>query len=122
MDAETVVRNFCAAFANQSVEELLGYFAEGAIYHNIPLEPSVGREAIEATLNMFISDGSTGSFEIVHLAVSGNAVLTERVDHLGMAGKNVSLPVMGTFEIDDAGKITAWRDYFDMAQLLKQTS
>ncbi len=45
MNAETVVRNFCAAFANQDVQELLGYFAEGAIYHNIPLEPSVGLEA-----------------------------------------------------------------------------
>ena len=29
----------------------------------------------------------------------------------------VSLPVMGTFEVHD-GKITAWRDYFDLDQFL----
>jgi len=28
--------------------------------------------------------------------------------------------VMGTFEVNAAGKITAWRDYFDMAQFMKQ--
>jgi len=120
MDAETVVRNFCAAFENQSIPELLAYFAEDAVYHNIPLEPAVGLEAIETTLKMFISDGTSGKFEIVHLAVAGGAVLTERVDHLTVQGKAVSLPVMGTFEVDAEGRITAWRDYFDMAQLMKQ--
>ena len=32
-----------------------------------------------------------------------------------MPDRTVSLPVMGVFELAD-GKITAWRDYFDMAQ------
>jgi len=31
----------------------------------------------------------------------------------------VSLPVSGTFEVRE-GKITAWRDYFDMNQFVKQ--
>jgi limonene-1,2-epoxide hydrolase len=30
----------------------------------------------------------------------------------------VELPVMGIFEVHD-GKITAWRDYFDMATWMK---
>lgn len=120
MNPETVVRNFCAAFERQDVEELLGFFAEGAVYHNIPFEPAVGRDAIEATLRMFVSEGSTGSFDLVHLAVSGNAVLTERVDHITMQGKTATLPVMGTFEVDATGKLSAWRDYFDVGQLMSQ--
>jgi limonene-1,2-epoxide hydrolase len=32
-----------------------------------------------------------------------------------MKAETFSLPVMGIFEVH-AGKITAWRDYFDMAQ------
>ena len=35
---------------------------------------------------------------------------------------NRRLPVMGTFEIDAQGKISAWRDYFDLAQFTKQMS
>ena len=122
MDAETVVRDFCAAFERQDVEELLGFFADGAVYHNIPFEPAVGRDAIEATLRMFVSDDGEGSFELRNLAVSGNVVLTERTDHITMQGKRATLPVMGAFEVDESGKITAWRDYFDVPMLMKQIS
>jgi limonene-1,2-epoxide hydrolase len=27
---------------------------------------------------------------------------------------------MGTFEVSEDGKLSAWRDYFDMAQLTEQ--
>jgi limonene-1,2-epoxide hydrolase len=43
-------------------------------------------------------------------------VLTERTDTFTMNGKTAPLPVMGAFNIVE-GKITAWRDYFDMAQV-----
>jgi limonene-1,2-epoxide hydrolase len=120
MDPETVVRAFCTAFERQDVDELLGFFAEGAVYHNIPFEPAVGRDAIEATLRMFIADDSEGSFELLNVATNGAVVLTERLDRVTMQGKVAKLPVMGAFEVDDAGKITAWRDYFDVAMLMSQ--
>ncbi len=122
MDPETIVRDFCAAFARQDAEELLGFFADDAVYHNIPFDPAVGRDAIAATLNMFISDDSEGSFELLHIAVNGSVVMTERVDRVTMQGKLAELPVMGTFEVNDAGKITAWRDYFDVGMLMSQVN
>jgi limonene-1,2-epoxide hydrolase len=67
-----------------------------------------------------VQPGGRAEFEIRHLAVSGNAVLTERVDRLTIQGKPVELPVMGTFEVNAAGKLQAWRDYFDLGQLMKQ--
>jgi len=120
MDPARTVRDFCEAFARQDLEELLGYFAEGAVYHNIPLAPAEGRAAIETTLKQFLDPEGEAEFVIRHLAVSGNVVLTERVDRLTLQGKRVEIPVMGTFELDDQGRITAWRDYFDMAMLTKQ--
>jgi len=120
MSPETVVRDFCAAFARQDMKELVGYFAEDAVYHNIPLAPAEGIAAIEATLSQFLDPRGEAEFVIRHLAVDGNVVLTERVDKLTVQGKPVEIPVMGTFEVDAAGKITAWRDYFDMAMLMKQ--
>jgi len=42
-------------------------------------------------------------------------VMTERVDVFKLPGKSFELQVMGTFEVRD-GKISAWRDYFDMNQ------
>ena len=43
------------------------------------------------------------------------------MDTFKIGGKVADLPVMGTFEIRD-GKICAWRDYFDMAQITKMLS
>jgi limonene-1,2-epoxide hydrolase len=53
-------------------------------------------------------------FEMLHVAVRDNVVLTERIDTFTIGEAKVPLPVMGTFEVRD-GKISAWRDYFDMA-------
>ena len=41
--------------------------------------------------------------------------MTERVDVFKLLDKSFELPVMGTFEVNE-GKLTAWRDYFDMNQ------
>ncbi len=121
MNAESVVLDFCGAFARQDLEELLGFFADDAVYHNIPLEPAVGLDAIRATLGIFVVPGSEAKFEIRSVASNGNTVLTERVDHLSIGGKPVVVPVMGAFEVNADGKISAWRDYFDMAQVAQQT-
>ncbi len=70
---------------------------------------------------MTFLDGFFGMFtstkvDILHLAVRDNVVLTERIDTLSMDGQVAPLPVMGAFELRD-GKICAWRDYFDLAQV-----
>jgi limonene-1,2-epoxide hydrolase len=48
-------------------------------------------------------------------------VLTERVDTFHRGATAAALPVMGAFDIRD-GKIGAWRDYFDMAQITAMLS
>ena len=59
--------------------------------------------------------------ETLHLAVEGDVVLTERVDTITVGERVATLPVMGTFEIRD-GRISAWRDYFDMTQITNMLS
>jgi limonene-1,2-epoxide hydrolase len=118
--AEDVVRDFCQAFSRCKVEELLGFFAEDAVYHNIPIAPVRGRAAIEATLRQFVDPNGSAEFEIKALASVGPTVLTERIDRFVLNGKRIELPVMGAFEVGPDGKIRAWRDYFDMAQFTKQ--
>lgn len=118
---EAVVRNFCTAFARRNLDELLGFFTPDAVYHNIPLEPVKGADAIRTTFEMFMGPAEKAEFEILHMASVGNVVLNERVDRFVIAGKQVALPVAGVFEIR-GGKIAAWRDYFDMQMYTKQIS
>src|SRR5512147_109785 len=120
MTPESVVRDFCRTVERRDVPALMAFFTEDAVYHNIPLAPLVGHAAIASTLEQFIAPATRAEFEILGLATQGATVFTERVDRFELAGKEVAIPVMGAFEITPAGKIRAWRDYFDMQQFTSQ--
>lgn len=120
MDAKDTVSKFCAAAARRDTKELGAYFTDDAVYHNIPIAPVTGRDAIVATLEQFIAPATSVEFEMLAIASTGNVVLTERIDRFVMNGKTIAIPVMGTFELTADGKITAWRDYFDMQQFMSQ--
>ncbi len=114
--AEQVVREFCAAASTRDPAVLRTYFSDDIVYHNIPMEPAEGIEATMAVIDMFVGMCESMEFEVHHLASDGSTVLTERTDIFTINGKTAPLPVMGAFHVSD-GKITAWRDYFDMAQV-----
>ena len=120
MTPEQIVRSFCEAAARRDVKELGAYFTADAVYHNIPVAPVTGREAIEATLGQFLIPASSVAFEMLAIASNGNVVLTERIDRFVLGGKSIAIPVMGAFEVTADGKIKAWRDYFDMQQFMSQ--
>lgn len=117
--SEKIVRDFCAAWERCDIDELLGYFTEDAVYHNIPTEPAQGLDAIRGVMMLFVPMSKTIEFRIDHLAAAGDVVFTERVDTFMLEKGTISLPVAGVFEIRD-GKIAAWRDYFDMQQFMTQ--
>ena len=120
-DAERVVRDMCGTFAKHDAEALRPFFTDDVVYHNIPLDPAVGIDDTIAFLEGFFAMCEGMVIETLHLAVRDNVVLTERVDTFTIGGRVAPLPVMGTFEVRD-GKISAWRDYFDMAQVTKMLS
>lgn len=102
------------------MDEILGYFADDAVYHNMPMPPMQGKPAIKTILQQIVSPTTRIEWETLNIAEAGNIVFTERVDRFEMDGKKVELPVAGVFEIE-GGKIKAWRDYFDMAAWTRQT-
>ncbi|HEY3844310.1 MAG TPA: limonene-1,2-epoxide hydrolase family protein [Acidimicrobiales bacterium] len=114
--AEQVVRDFCAAVSTRDAEALRPFLADDVVYHNIPMDPVVGLDATIAFAQGFLAMCQSMTIETLNLAVRGNVVLTERIDTFTVGDVVAPLPVMGTFEIRD-GKIAAWRDYFDMAQI-----
>ena len=119
-DAIDLIRRFCDEFAKgSSVDEIVAYFTDDAVYHNIPVDPAVGPEAIKAVFSMFTTGVERMEFKIRNIVGEGDVVLTERVDVFVMPNVTIELPVMGTFEVRD-GKIAKWRDYFDLNQYMSQ--
>jgi limonene-1,2-epoxide hydrolase len=117
-EAERVVRGLCDSFAQHDAEALRPFFTDDVVYHNIPMDPAVGIDATIAFIEMFFGMCQGLVIDTVHLAVSGNVVLTERIDTFTVGDVVADLPVMGTFEIRD-GLICAWRDYFDLGQITR---
>ena len=114
-----IVRDFCAACEAGDIDAILEFFTEDAVYHNIPVAPVQGKDAIRGTFDMFMTGVEKVEFRVLNIAAAGNVVLTERVDVFVLPNTTIELPVMGTFEVRD-GKIAAWRDYFDLNQYMQQ--
>ena len=119
-EAEAIVNAFMAEFdaEHPDANQLASYFTDDAVYHNMPMAPAEGIEAVKAAL-AGVSQMTSKGWEVVHSAVNGDVVLNERIDRFDMGGTEVSVQVCGVFEIRD-GKIARWRDYFDMASFQKQ--
>jgi len=113
-----LIENFVAAFNRDDLEAAFGLMAEDILYHNIPMPPVRG---VAAVRQFFLETGlpTHNDWRILHIAENGPVVMTERVDNMQLAGKPISLPVMGIFEIEN-GRIQAWRDYFDLATFQRQ--
>lgn len=118
---ETFIRDFCAAFARRDVDELLTFFAEDAVYHNMPMRPVQGHAAIRGVLDMFLKPAQSVEFALLKIASAGDTVFTERVDTFHIGDRRVVLPIVGVFDLS-GGKIAAWRDYFDLATWTSQAS
>ena len=116
-----VVRQFCAAWSWADADALLAFMTTDAIFHNVPIDPVVGHDAIRSALEAFLGMANNVEFEIRNIASNGPLVFAERVDHFDLGGGHVDLPCNGVFEIAD-GKIAAWRDYFDMAMFSQQSA
>jgi limonene-1,2-epoxide hydrolase len=92
---------------------LAGYFTEDGVYHNMPIDPVSGRQAVEQFITHFAGKWTDTRWEILNIVEQGDLVFCERIDRTRTTAGNVDLPCMGVFEMHD-GKIRVWRDYFDL--------
>ena len=87
-------------------------------YRNMPWADiaSIGPAAIHETLSTFASRYDV-VMDVIAIGTTGDLVVAERLEHFtpkpGADGEPFRLPVLGIFEVDGEGKVSAWRDYFD---------
>lgn len=113
--AAAIVTEFCALWADPDLDRIASYFTDDAVYHNIPMPPAEGREAIKEFIAGFMAAFDGIDFQIHRQLDQGDVVMNERTDVMRKkGGGEVALPVMGVFEVRD-GRIAVWRDYFDLA-------
>lgn len=109
-----LVRRFIASWSTLDIDQIVEFFADDGVYHNMPIAPVQGKAALRAFIAAFINGWSATDWDILHIIGAGNIVIAERLDRTRVGDKKVDLPCCGVFELRD-GKIALWRDYFDMA-------
>jgi limonene-1,2-epoxide hydrolase len=121
MTPQQTVEAFIRQWNACDIDAMLALCAEGIVYHNIPMEPVIGTAQMRAMVEGFLGDIAMCDWQTHAIAANGNAVLTERTDIFHFKdGRKAAIRVMGTFEVDDTGRITAWRDYFDMLEFQRE--
>lgn len=125
MSNEDIVRRFIGAFHDKWPSDLdaaLAPLAEDASYQIVvpSIPPIKGRTAIKAEIERMQIRITDQRHDMKTVAASGNTVFVERVDWAFSKGHWVSIPLVAVFELDDAGRITSWREYLDPSAVAQQ--
>jgi limonene-1,2-epoxide hydrolase len=114
-------QTFFAHWSANRIDEAVAMLSDDVLYDNVPLPDIVGRENVRKFQADFgIGTGFKVDWKIIEIAVSGDVVLNERIDiFTHESGGTITLPVMGTLTVEN-GRITVWRDYFDLGSFERQ--
>jgi limonene-1,2-epoxide hydrolase len=121
MTPRRTVEAFIGHWNACDIDAMLALCAENIVYHNIPMEPVSGTGAMRTMVEGFLANIAACDWQTHAIAENGNVVLTERTDGFTFKdGRHAAIRVMGTFELGADGRITAWRDYFDMLEFQRE--
>lgn len=114
-----VVENFLNALQDLDLDTADALLADDVVYQNVGLPTVRGRARVMKLMRSM--EGRMG-FEVrFHRNVAeGATVLNERTDAMVFGPLRIQFWVCGVFEVHD-GRITLWRDYFDVFDMVKAT-
>lgn len=118
MNPIAAVEQFVAAWNRRDRAAIRAALHPDVVCQGMPLAPARGAEAAMAMLEPFLAADAI-DWRIERIAVRGRTVFTERIDRFRFAGRPwTAVRAAGVMELDQARLIVAWRDYFDMAELV----
>ena len=112
------VEAFLDAFVAMDFDTALTFLAEECEYTNIPIGTVRGHSGVRDVLGPFFEPIHENEFVILRKAAGGPIVFFERLDRHRLDHGWRELPVNSVFEVHD-GRITVWRDYFDLMTAAK---
>ncbi len=101
---------------------MIGFFSDDAVFIDGPRGVHTGIIAIRTELQSMLAMVPNTTLDIKALASSGGTVLTERVDTCEIAGKSIAIELVGVFDVGPEGRITRWRDYYDLSAVVEQVA
>jgi limonene-1,2-epoxide hydrolase len=120
MTPEETVTEFIRRLVTKDLDGACAMVTDDVEYDNVPMGKNFGPDGIKAVLGAMVDGVETVEFVSHRQVAIGNLVINERTDRFEVNGTWIDLPVAGFFEVNDDGRITLWRDYFDVPTLMDQ--
>jgi limonene-1,2-epoxide hydrolase len=117
--AETVTE-FIARLCRFDIDGACELVSDDVEYDNVPMGKNHGPQGIRDLLGPMVGGLDEVDWVVHRQAATGAVVMNERTDRFRQGDDWLELPVAGVFELNPAGLITLWRDYFDMATFTEQ--
>lgn len=112
------VKAFMKAMEPLDYDTAVTFLSDDCEYTNPPPIGTVrGPAGMRAVLEPFFAPTLENEFRVIRGVADGPVVILERLDRHRLETGWVELPVTGVYEVH-GGKITYWRDYFDLATIM----
>lgn len=114
-----IVKGVMEAWGRHDVDGVLSFMSDDVVWHyHVGSKPVLGRDAMGRFLTRLAHHQLNLDWKLVQAAETADAVMLEGTDdYVNPDGNRVQAPYMGIFEFSEDNKVTAWRDYVDMANM-----
>ena len=113
------VNDFYQSWSEGDIDSALNLCTDEIIFNNIPMAPIQGKDSIKDFLGRFGRGMSDIHCDILNVLEGDDIVMVEGVENYVKKGNKVAVPYMAVFLFQD-GRISEWKDYFDLATVEKQ--
>ena len=122
MTPDEVVTALIAACTRRDLDAVCSLVTDDIEYDNVPIGKVHGPDGVRSVLSGGVSAAATEvDWVVLNQVASGDVVMNERVDRFLVDGKWVEIAIAAVFKVRD-GRVSLWRDYFDLESYRRQRS
>ena len=122
MTPDDVVTALIRACEARDLDAVCALVTDDIEYDNVPIGKVHGPDGVRSVLSGGVTQAATDVQWVVHRQVAaGETVMNERTDRFLVDGAWVEIPIAAVFEVRE-GKVSLWRDYFDVETYRRQRS
>jgi len=117
---ESLIRRFFDAWAEPDADQLRTFFHDEAVWVDGPHGVRRGADAIATEVAEQLKSLGGVTVDITTMVREGRTVMLEQVSRAKVGDTPISTVVMAVFEFDEEGRITQWREAYDLKSMTDQ--
>ncbi|CAG9205437.1 nuclear transport factor 2 family protein [Burkholderia vietnamiensis] len=119
-DTKKLAEHVIRAFEARDIDSVSALLADDVRLEDVPLGAHVGKHAVVEKITDFFGKASAYRWDQPRVIAQDNTAIVERTSHIALGGKEIRLPMVVILEFDANGKLTLFKDYFDLKTLEQQ--